>query len=145
MAVSTVRFMVLGWIDEFYVAPTFHFTWDPFPWVAPLPAPWMYALFAALVVLALALAIGFQYRVSAALFFAGFTYVELIDKTTYLNHYYLVSLLSGLLVVLPADAIWSIDAWRRRDVERTIPAWTIYLLRFQIGVVYFFAGLAKIN
>jgi vitamin K-dependent gamma-carboxylase len=146
MAVSTVRFMALGWIDEFYVAPTFHFTWDPFPWASPLPAPWMYALFSALVVLALAVAAGFRYRLSAALFFAGFTYVELIDKTTYLNHYYLVSLLSGLLVVLPAHAIWSVDAWRRRGTApRTIPAWTVNLLRFQIGVVYFFAGLAKIN
>ena len=146
MAASTVRFMALGWIDEFYVAPAFHFTWDALPWVSALPAPWMYALFLALVVLALAIAAGVYYRVSAALFFAGFTYVELIDKTTYLNHYYLVSLLSGLLVVLPAHAIWSVDAWRRgAAAPRTIPAWTVNLLRFQIGVVYFFAGLAKVN
>jgi vitamin K-dependent gamma-carboxylase len=146
MAVSTVRFMALGWVGEFYVVPTFHFTWDLLPWVAPLPAPLMYGLFSALVVLALAVAAGFHYRLCTALFFAGFTYVELIDKTTYLNHYYLASLLSGLLVFLPANAVWSVDAWRRPGAySPTIPSWTVDLLRFQIGVVYVFAGLAKIN
>jgi vitamin K-dependent gamma-carboxylase len=146
MAAATIRFMALGWVDEFYVLPTFHFTWAPFPWVAPLPAPLMHLHFAALAVLALAVALGFHYRVSMLLFFVGFTYVELIDKTTYLNHYYLVSLLSGLLVVLPAHQIWSVDRWRQPGpATRTVPAWTVNLLRFQIGVVYVFAGLAKLN
>ena len=54
--------------------------------------------------------------------------------------------MSGLLVVLPAHAIWSVDAWRRGAAPPpTVPAWTVNLLRFQIGVVYVFAGLAKIN
>jgi hypothetical protein len=154
MAVSTVRFMALGWVNELYVLPTFHFTWDLFPWVRPLPAPLMHLHFAVLVVLALAVAAGFHYRVSVALFFVGFTYVELIDKTYYLNHYYLVSLLSGMMVFLPANAVWSVDATYRRDQHhtplhflppQTIPSWTVHLLRFQIAVVYVFAGLAKIN
>ena len=146
MAIATVRVMALGWVDEFYVLPTFHFTWEPFPWVAPLPASLMHLHFAALAVLALAVALGFHYRVSMLLFFVGFTYVELIDKTTYLNHYYLVSLLSGLLVVLPAHQIWSVDRWRQpRPATRTVAAWTVNLLRFQIGVVYVFAGLAKLS
>jgi hypothetical protein len=130
MAASTIRFIVLGWIDEFYVLPTFHFTWAPFPWIAPVPAMWMHVLFIALAVLAIGIAAGYRYRLCAALFFTGFTYVELIDKTTYLNHYYLVSLLSGLLVVLPANATWSVDAWRLPRVRAgSIPAWTINLLR----------------
>src|SRR5882672_1963318 len=146
MAASTIRFMVLGWVEEFYVLPAFHFTWDVFPWVLPLPGGLMHVLFAALAVLAVAVALGFHYRASMLLFFIGFTYVELIDKTTYLNHYYLVSLLSGLLVVLPAHQVWSVDAWRRpRPATWTVPAWTVNLLRFQIAVVYVFAGLAKIN
>jgi vitamin K-dependent gamma-carboxylase len=133
MAVGTIRFMALGWIDEFFVQPRFHFTWELFPWVAPLPPALMYVLFAALAACAVGIAIGYHYRVCAALFFLGFTYVELIDKTTYLNHYYLVSLLSGLLVVMPDHRTAS------------VPAWTVHLLRFQLAVVYIFAGLAKIN
>ena len=119
MAVSTVRFMALGWVDEFYVQPAFHFTWDPFPWVTPLPAPLMHLLFVALAVLALAIAAGFHYRLCMALFFIGFTYVELIDKTYYLNHYYLVSLLSGLMIFLPANTVWSLDT--ARDTVLTLP------------------------
>jgi vitamin K-dependent gamma-carboxylase len=146
MAASTIRFIALGWVDEFYVVPTFHFTWELFPWVLPLPGWLMHLHFAALAVLALAVALGFHYRVCMPLFCAGFTYVELIDKTTYLNHYYLVSLLSALLVAVPAHSVWSVDARRRPEpANRTVPAWTVSLLRFQIGVVYVFAGLAKLN
>src|SRR5262249_48701697 len=65
---------------------------------------------------------------------------------TYLNHYYLATLLSALLIVLPANRLWSLDA-RRTTVAQSpfIPSWCILLLRFQLAVVYVFAGLAKIN
>ena len=37
MAASMVRFIALGWVDEFYVLPTFHFTWELVP-VGAAPA-----------------------------------------------------------------------------------------------------------
>ena len=54
-------------------------------------------------------AIGFKYRLSILLFFLSFTYIELMDKTTYLNHYYFISILSFLMCFLPMNAIFSID------------------------------------
>ena len=146
MAAAAVRFLALGWVDEFYVRPAYYFTWELFPWVRPLPPPLMHLHFAALAIVACGVALGFQYRACATLFFIGVTYVELIDKTTYLNHYYLVSLLSGLLIFLPAHRMWSVDVWRG-SIRRgeTIPSWTVNILRFQLAVVYVFAGLAKIN
>jgi hypothetical protein len=99
-----------------------------------------------LAVFALMLAAGFCYRVAAVLFCLGFTYVELLDQTAYLNHYYLVSLFSGLLIFLPAHRTWSVDAWRKPSLQHeAAPAGALHLLRFQIAVVYVFAGLAKIN
>ena len=147
MAVAMVRFIALGWVDEFYVRPAFHFTWALAPWVRPLPPALMHLLFVLLAVLPIGIAAGVYSRACAALFFAGFTYVELIDKTTYLNHYYLVSLLSALLVVVPAHRLWALDTrWRgRQHEERDARAWSINILRFQIAVVYVFAGLAKIS
>ena len=146
MSFAMLRFIARGWVDEFYIQPQFHFTWALFPWVQPLPPALMRLLFPALAVLGLGIALGFCYRLCALLFFLGFTYVELIDKTTYLNHYYLVSLLSGLLVVIPAHRVWSVDAWRApAPFPATVPAWTVNLLRFQLAVAYVFAGLAKIN
>lgn len=146
MAFAMIRFLANGWVEELYVKPTFFFTYEFFPWIKPLPAVAMHALFITLAILAFCVAAGFFHRLAVALFFLGFTYVELIDKTTYLNHYYLVSLLSGLLVFLQAHYAWSIDAWLRPKLRQDfVPGWTLQILRFQVAVVYIFAGLAKLN
>ena len=54
-------------------------------------------------------AIGLKYRLSIFLFFLSFTYIELMDKTTYLNHYYFISILSFLMLFIPANATFSLD------------------------------------
>lgn len=146
MAFAMIRFLANGWVEEFYVKPTYFFTYELLPWIKPFPAVAMHVLFVALAALALCVAAGFCYRLSVALFFLGFTYAELIDKTTYLNHYYLVSLLSGLMIFIPAHRAWSIDAWLRPKLgAELVPGWTLWVLHFQIAVVYIFAGLAKLN
>lgn len=143
MCVSMGRFIAYGWIDEFFVKPSFHFKYWGFAWVEPLSPAGMHALFWTLAALALSVALGFMFRVAAPLFFVGFTYLGLIDVATYLNHYYLASLLALLLAVSPAHRAWSVDALLARRSERAVPVAWHYLFRFQIGVVYTFAGLAK--
>lgn len=147
-----IRFLANGWVERFYVEPTFFFPYWGFEWVRPLPAPWIHLAFVAMAVAGAMVALGLFYRVAIATFFVVFTYVELIDVTTYLNHYYLVSLLALLMSFMPLERGWSIDAWRRARAARargealgaaTIPAWCGWLLRFQVGVVYVFAALAK--
>src|SRR5689334_9053067 len=59
MAFAMVRFLANGWVEELYVRPTFFFSYDYFPWVKPLPAAAMHALFVTLAVLALCVAVGF--------------------------------------------------------------------------------------
>jgi hypothetical protein len=146
MAAAMIRFLAKGWVTQFYIAPKYYFSYPGFAWVHPWPDPWMHVHFILLAVLALGIAIGVFYRLCATLFFLCFTYIELIDQTNYLNHYYLISLLAGLLIFLPAGRAWSVDAWRKPESRvDAVPAWTLNLLRFQIGIVYFFAGLAKIN
>ncbi|HZV33581.1 MAG TPA: HTTM domain-containing protein [Verrucomicrobiae bacterium] len=146
MSLAMVRFIAKGWVGEFYIQPSFYFTYPGFRWLHPWPGGWMHFHFVLLALLACGIALGCFYRICAVLFFVGFTYVELLDQTTYLNHYYLICLLSGLLAILPANRAWSVDAWRNPALRTdTAPAWTLNLLRFQAGVVYFFAGLAKFN
>jgi len=146
MLASVLRFAAKGWIRELYLEPTFFFSYPGFEWVQVPGAAGMYALFIAMGLGALGLALGLFYRVSAALFFATFTYVELLDKTNYLNHYYFVSLVACLLIFLPAHRRFSLDALRRPSIRRThAPRWVTGILPLQIGLVYFFAGLAKIN
>ena len=90
--------------------------------------------------------LGLAYRVSATLFFLGFTYAFLLEQARYLNHFYLICLISFLMIFLPAHRAASLDAlWRPSIRSDTAPAWTIWLLRAQIGIVYFYGGLAKLN
>lgn len=129
---AVARFFAYGWIDALYIAPAHHFTYPGFGWVHPWPGWGMYAHFAALGLLSIGIAAGYRWRICAALFGIGFTYVELLDQTTYLNHYYLASLLALLLAVLPLSG-------------PAVPRWAIWTLRGQIGIVYVFAGIAKLN
>lgn len=138
MCASVIRFAARGWIHELYVAPEFHFHYWGFGWVEPLPAAGMVAVFAALGVLSLLVAAGVAYRPAIALFFVLFTYVELLDKATYLNHYYFISVVSLLMIALPIGR-------GATGTPGRAPAWALGALRLQIGLVYVFAGVAKLR
>jgi hypothetical protein len=146
MLFSTLRFIFLGWIDDHYIQPLIHFHYYGFSWVEPL-APWaMYVLHVIMVVASICIILGYYYRLSTILFFLCFTYCELIDLTYYLNHYYFVSIVSGLIIFLPLHRFFSLDVYFGRVVSyHFVPAWTKYAVILQMSLVYIFAGLAKIN
>jgi len=131
-------------IVELFTGPSFHLTYYGFGWVHPLGELGMRLLFWALGLLAVCITVGLFTRFSAFLFALGFGYAFLIDQTNYVNHNYLFVLLSFLLAWTPSGAAYSLDAILRRG-RGSVQAWSYSLLRFQIGAVYFFAGLAKIN
>jgi hypothetical protein len=146
MLISIIRFAYNGWIFDQYIYPDFYFNYYGFEWVKPLGSQGMYTLFGLMALSALAMMLGLFYRFASIIFFLTFTYVELIDKTNYLNHYYFISLVSFLMVFLPAHRYFSLDVLMRPSLKRTlVPAWTINIIKFQLGTVYFFAGLAKLN
>lgn len=133
-------------IARLYVHPTFHFTYHGISWVRPLPGNGMYVHFAILAVLSTFVLFGFLYRVSALLLAIGFTYVFLLEKAYYQNHYYLISMLCFLLVVLPANRLWSIDALLWPSIKsECVHGWTLWLLRFTIALPYVFGGVAKLK
>ena len=146
MLISTIRFMAKGWVYEFYVAPKFYFPFFGLEWVKPLPEAAMYAVFGVMAVSSLFILLGLFYRVSISAFFLCFTYVELIDKTYYLNHYYFVSIFTFLLLLVPAHRYFSLDVVRKPALKVTrVPAWTINIFKTQLCLVYFFAGISKLN
>ncbi|SHI68212.1 HTTM domain-containing protein [Aquimarina spongiae] len=144
MLISIIRFWSYGWIDKLYIQPGFFFSYFGFDFVKPLGI-YTYVIFAICGISALMVALGFKYRLAIITFFLSFTYIELMDKTTYLNHYYFISLLSFLMIFLPAHAYFSVDAWRKRKSFQQIPVWTIDVVKLLLGIVYFYAGLAKLN
>lgn len=124
----------------------FRFKYFGFEWVEPLPEPYLSAFFALMLLACLGIILGKWYRISALLFAFGFTYTYLFEKAYYLNHGYLFAWLSFLMVFLPANREWSLDVARNPALRRkTIPFWSLAVLPFLMGVVYFYGGLAKLN
>ncbi len=145
MMFSMIRFWSKGWIHSLYIEPTHHFTFYGFEFVSP-PGQYTYLLFLACTLSALMLALGLFYRFAAALLFLSFTYIELMDKSTYLNHYYFISLVCLLMIFLPAHRSFSVDARRRPQLAAGyLPNWQVDALKLMLGIVYIFAGLAKVN
>ena len=145
MFISIIRFWLNGWIEKLYLAPKFHFSYYGFDWVKPL-GNWTYLFFIIAALSALAVSLGWKYRIAIITFFLSFTYIELMDKTTYLNHYYFVSILSFLMIFLPASVYFSVDAWRDATKRfQKVPSWCIDSIKMLLAIVYFYAGLAKIN
>ena len=146
MFFSTLRFILKGWVHDLYEVPTFFFTYYGFDWISPLPQPYMYGLFIIILISCIFIILGLFYRFNVVVFFTVFTYIELIDKTNYLNHYYFISLISLLLIFLPANRNFSLDTYfgicKRKN---TVNAWQINIIKLQIGLVYFFAGISKLN
>lgn len=143
---SSLRFLFKGWIEELYLSPILHFKYYGFGWVNVASPTLTYILFGLMICCSIFILLGLFYRISTVLFFLLFTYFELIDLTNYLNHYYFVSLMAFLMIFLPTHVNFSLDTkfgWtKKRD---KIPGWTIYSLQLQLAIVYFFAGIAKLN
>ena len=135
-----------GRIRELYVVPRLHFTYYLFDFIRPWPGDAMIWHFVGLLILSLFVAAGLFYRITTTLFAIGFTYFFLLDQTNYQNHYYLLTLLSWVMVLLPLNRCASLDA-RFGLVSRsdTVPKWSVWFLRFHIALPYFFGGIAKLH
>ncbi|MCH2202743.1 MAG: HTTM domain-containing protein [Fuerstiella sp.] len=124
----------------------FLFKYYGFDWVQTLPGNGMWILLGVLGVLSVFIIVGLLYRLSMFLFFLGFSYLFLLNQINYLNHFYLVCLLALVMTFLPAHQSLSLDALiRPRIRSKVAPAWSLWLLRIQVAIPYFYGGIAKIN
>lgn len=140
------RYFNFDRISRYFIEPTFYFHYYGFDWVKPLADDGMFWLFHYLGLLSICIGFGFLYRVAIIQFFFIFTYIFLLDETQYLNHFYLVCLVSFLLIWIPAHRKWSVDAFLFPKIRsETAPFWGLFLLRAQMAIVYVYGGIAKIN
>lgn len=146
MLFGVSRFLFKGWVQQLYIDPQYYFGYLGFEWVKPLEGEWMYLPFYLMILASIFLIVGLFYRFSAILFFVCFTYVELLDKSNYLNHYYFVSLVSFLMIWLPANRYMALDCFIFPKIrQKTTAQWHIGIIKFQLAIVYIFAGIAKLN
>ncbi|CAM3629416.1 HTTM domain-containing protein [Pontibacter korlensis] len=138
--------VLIGWVQDHYVAPSYHFGYIGLEWIKPLPGSGMVYLYLLMAMLGAMIMVGWRYKISSFIFFLLFGYSFFSEKTHYLNHHYLIFLVSGLMVLLPAHRKLSLDVRRQPDLENDVaPQWTLWLFRVQLLIVYFYAGIAKIQ
>ena len=141
---NVLRYAWNGWIRDLYLTPTYRFPYFGFEWVPGTASPTLIvAAFTAVGVLGIVLAHGRWHRPVLAVLLSAFVYLELLDATNYLNHYYLVSVLGLLLFFAPigrkrGEGIFGV-------ADRGVPRWVVLALRVQLGIVYFYAGVAKLR
>ncbi|MBC7866989.1 MAG: HTTM domain-containing protein, partial [Gloeobacteraceae cyanobacterium ES-bin-316] len=146
MLVEVLRYFKNDWIRKYWIDPDFLFNYWPFNFLSALPGNGMYLLFFLLGVTSVFIMLGLFYRVSIFVFFTFFTYTFLLEQTRYLNHFYLVVLISFIMLFIPANRAHSLDSRLfKNTAAETVPAWCLWLLRFTIALPYFFGGIAKIN
>ncbi|MGE3673375.1 MAG: HTTM domain-containing protein, partial [Polyangiaceae bacterium] len=146
VTVSALRFIAYGWVDQFFTEPTFHFRYWGFDWLPVVGSTAMHGLFWLTALLGVLVSLGLLFRVSCVALFLCFSYLQLVDVANYLNHYYLVCILTLLLSVSPAGKLASIDVWLGRVSPRPQhPRFWLWLFRLQVAIVYTFAALAKAN
>lgn len=140
------RFLKHDRIYRYWIQPEFHFTYPGFHWVEPLPEPWIWVAWLAMGFFALLVMLGLFYRVSIVVLTVLFSYFFLLDKTEYLNHFYLVILFLILLCFLPAHRALSLDARLFRGVRAdSVPYAGVAILRAQMEIMLIYAGLVKIT
>lgn len=131
---------------------TFNFPYGGFEWVPLLPPKFIYAIVGLQALSALMMAAGAFYRIAAPLVFLTWGYLFVVEstRTYWQSHYYLELLVTFLMIWMPAARCYSVDAWlanrtNARTAVKTIPEWPIIVLRAQLMIAYFYAGVAKLT
>uniref|UniRef100_A0A672ZKD8 Vitamin K-dependent gamma-carboxylase n=1 Tax=Sphaeramia orbicularis TaxID=375764 RepID=A0A672ZKD8_9TELE len=126
MAVDITQERGLSHLDYKYLdgAPVCRF--PLFNFLQPLPMDWMYLVYMVMFFGAVGIMLGCFYRLSCLMFISTYWYIFFLDKTAWNNHSYLY-----------------VDVYSIRNAH--VPLWNYTLLRTQIFIVYFIAGIKKLD
>jgi len=144
IALESFGAIVTGWVKEVLIEPNFTFSFIGFEWLQPLPGYGMYVYYALMGLCGLAVMIGFRYRLSMILFALLWTGSYFMQKSAYNNHYYLLCLLSWLMVFLPAAKDFSVQALKTGQRSTRMPFWVLILMIGQVWIVFTYATVAKL-
>jgi vitamin K-dependent gamma-carboxylase-like protein len=118
-----------------WIYPRFLFKYSGFSWVQPWPGNGLYIHWYVMGAFAFFIAIGFFYRLNAALFCLSYTYFFLLDEGRYVNHAYLTALSIDLLA---APLLF----WRRTRIPAFCLVVIFHLLNAQFFPIGIFPWLA---
>ncbi len=134
-----------GWVKRVFIDAHFTFSFIGFEWLQPLPDNWMYLYYVIMGVFALCIMLGYKYRLGILGFTIMWTATYLMQKSSYNNHYYLLMLISSIMVFMPANRYAAIDVKLNPKIKRNaMPQWCNLVFVFQLFIVYTYASVAKI-
>ncbi|MEL0643736.1 HTTM domain-containing protein [Olleya sp. Ti.3.14] len=141
---ESVGAIFTGWIKNTLIEPKFTFNFIGFDFLQPLPGNWMYVYYFIMGCFGLLIMVGYKYRLSMIAFTVMWTTTYLMQKSSYNNHYYLLCLLSGIMVFLPANNYASIDAKLNPEIKKiSMPSWCKWIFVAQLLILYTYASIAK--
>lgn len=144
LAIESFGAILTGWVKRVFIDTAFTFSHIGFEWLQPLPGNGMYFYYAAMGVFGLMIMLGYKYRWSMIAFTILWLGVYLMQKSSYNNHYYLLILISLIMIFLPANQYASLDAKRNPAIKSlSMPQWCSWVMLLQIAIMYFFAAIAK--
>lgn len=146
MALDITQERGLSHLDYKYLdgAPVCRF--PLFNFLKPLPMDWMFFVYFVMFLGAVGIMLGCFYRLACLMFISTYWYVFFLDKTTWNNHSYLYGLIGFQLTLMDANRYWSLDGLRNpRKRNAHVPLWNYTMLRTQIFIVYFIAGVKKLD
>lgn len=137
--------ILTGWVRRAFIEPEFTFSFIGFEWLQPLPGDGMYYYYILMAFAGLSIALGYYYRAGALVFAILWTGVYLMQKSHYNNHYYLLVLLSWIMVIMPAHKRLSLDVKFGRIVKsETCARICIKFFVVEVAMVYIIASLNKV-
>jgi len=145
-----IEFLVLSHeiFPHYYIEPVCHFTYPLFDLLGlkPLSKPFLWVIFYALQISTVGIMLGLLTRLCFIVFTSAFGYFFFMESAPYTNHYYLIFLLSFLMCFGHSGSVFSLDSLINKNARREqVGYWELFLLRFQICVVFFFGGPGKIE
>ncbi|MDY2586031.1 HTTM domain-containing protein [Winogradskyella aquimaris] len=142
---ESVGAVITGWVRKTLVEPEFTFSFIGFEWLQPLPGNWMYVYYILMGLFGLLIMVGYKYRLSMFMFATMWTATYLMQKSSYNNHYYLLFILSYLMVLLPANRYASVDVKLKPSLKQiSMPAWCKWIFVTQLFILYTYASIAKL-
>ena len=142
---ESVGAIFTGWVKYTLIDPKFTFNFIGLDFLQPLPGNWMYVYYTVMGCFGLLIMLGYKYRLSIIGFTLLWTTTYLMQKASYNNHYYLLCLLSGIMMFLPANAYASVDAKLNPSIKKTaMPSWCKWVFVIQLFIMYTYAAVAKL-
>lgn len=128
-----------------YIETIYLFRYPGLEWIPVLPDHLLMGMIYLGFGTSLLFVVGAFFRYSSILLSATFMYVFLLDISYWNNHYYFYALISVIFVFTNAGNTLSVDKLMAPDKQKANLGWEIWLLRFVVGIVFFYGGISKLS